>query len=282
MRGDPNEPKNVGEWGIAGRWSPAWLDGTLGFYYRNFADKLPQTFITRVPPVGAPRYNLIYADDIDLFGVSIAKNIAGISVGGEISYRHNTPLNSQILGIAPGLPAEGETKGPRGTTLHWLVNGLGVIPKTGFFDTATYAAEITGAHWLDVSSGANLFNALGYAPCAGRTKMDGCTTKTYWGLALAFTPTWFQTLPGLDMSLPVTYSRGISGNAPTIFGGNERNGTYTVGVGADLYQKYRIDFKYIDYFGQYKDNGVAVTTQNGFTTLLKDRGFYSLTFKMTI
>lgn len=282
-RGNPSTPKDSGEWGLAARWSPEWLDGTLGFYYRNFADKLPQTFLTQVGR-NTSRYNLIYADDIDLFGVSFAKNIAGISVGAEVSYRHNTPLNSQILGIAPGLPAEGETKGPRGNTYHWLLNGLGVVPKTLLFDSATYAAEITGAYWSDVTSGANLFNAVGFAPCSSRglTKMDGCTTKTYWGMALAFTPIWYQALPGLDLSAPMTYARGLSGNAPTIFGGNERNGNYSVGLAADLYQKYRFDLKYIDYFGQYKDNGTAVTTQNGFTTLLKDRGFVSLTFKMTI
>jgi hypothetical protein len=280
-RGDPAKPKDHGEWGVAARWSPQWLDGTLGFYYRNFADKLPQTFITQAAPNNS-RYNLIYADDIDLFGISLAKNIGGVSVGAEVSYRHNTPLNSQILGVAPGLPAEGETKGPRGDTYHWLVNGLGVLPKTALFDTAVYAAELTGAYWADVNSGENLFMALGYAPCAGRTKMDGCTTKSYVGLALAFTPTWFQAFPGVDMSAPLTYSRGLSGNAPTIFGGNERNGTYTVGLAADIFQKYRVDLKYIDFFGQYKDNGVSVTTQNGFTTLLKDRGFVSLTLKMTI
>ena len=30
-----------------------WLDGTMGFYYRNFADKLPQTLLTRVGPAPA-------------------------------------------------------------------------------------------------------------------------------------------------------------------------------------------------------------------------------------
>ena len=44
----PRSRTDAGEWGLAPRWSPEWLDGTLGFYYRNFADKLPQTFITRV------------------------------------------------------------------------------------------------------------------------------------------------------------------------------------------------------------------------------------------
>ena len=48
-----------------------------------------------------------------------------------------------------------------------------------------------------------------------------------------------------------------------------------------MYQKYRIDLKYIDFVGRYKDNGTAVTWHNGFTTLLKDRGFISLTFKTT-
>jgi hypothetical protein len=280
-RGDPVEPSQNGEWGLAARWSPAWLDGTLGVYYRNFADKLPQTFLTQVAPGSSSRYNLIYADDIDLFGISLAKNIAGVSVGAEVSYRHNTPLNSQVLGVSPGLPPEGETKGPRGDTYHALVNGLGVIPKTPVFDAATWAAELVWSRWSKVSSGQNLFFAEGFAPCVGRDKWDGCSTKNYLGLALAFTPTWYQVFPGVDLQAPITYARGLSGNAATVFGGNERNGNYSIGVGADIYQKYRIDLKYIDYMGQYRSNATAVTSQNGFTTLLKDRGFVSLTAKVT-
>ena len=48
-----------------------------------------------------------------------------------------------------------------------------------------------------------------------------------------------------------------------------------------LLQKYRFDLKYIDFLGRYNDNGTSVTTQNGLTTFLKDRGFVSLTFKTT-
>ena len=74
----------------------------------------------------------------------------------------------------------------------------------------------------------------------------------------------------------------VSGNAATIFGGNQGNGNYSVGLGMDVRQKYRFDLKYIDYLGSYRStNGTAVTSQNGFTTLLKDRGFVSLTFKTT-
>jgi hypothetical protein len=66
-----------------------------------------------------------------------------------------------------------------------------------------------------------------------------------------------------------------------VFGGNQGNGNYSVGVSADIQQKYRVDLKYIDYFGEFRDNGNVLTTQNGFTTLLQDRGFVSLTFKTT-
>jgi hypothetical protein len=286
-RGAPSEPRQSGEFGLSARWSPVALDGTVGFYYRRFADKLPQTLITQAPPLGAPRYNLIYADNIDLFGLSLAKNIAGISWGAEVSTRHNTPLNSVPLGIAVGLPGEGETKGPRGDTWHALLNAAGVINRTAVFDQATWIAEVQWSQWSKVRSGANLFQAVGFAPCnatataPAKDKWDGCTTKNYVGASLGFTPTWYQVFPGVDLSAPLTYALGLSGNAATVFGGNEGLGNYSVGLGADVQQKYRFDLKYIDFVGRYKDNGTAVTAQNGLNTFLKDRGFVSLTFKTT-
>jgi hypothetical protein len=289
-KGGAFEPGQSGDWGLSTRWSPDWLDGTLGFYYRNFSDKLPQTLLTQV---GANRsqYNLIYKDDIDLWGISLAKNVAGVSLGAELSYRHNTPLNAQVLGnaAAAGSIARGTTPGPVGDTYHGLVNVVGIIPRTAVFDAANYGVELTWSQWADVKSGANLFFAEGYPGCvvAGQAgnKWDGCTTKNYFGLALAFTPTWFQVFPGVDLQAPLTYATGLKGNAPTVFGGNQANGNWTIGLGADIYQKYRVDLKYIDWFGRYKTgagpNGQQVTSQNGFTTLLSDRGFVSLTLKVT-
>ncbi|HET7793997.1 MAG TPA: DUF1302 domain-containing protein [Rhizobacter sp.] len=281
-RGDASEPSQHGEYGLSLRWTPSELDATLGAYYRNYADKLPQVFITRAVP-GSSTYNMIYADRIDLFGFSVAKNIGGVSVGSEISYRRNTPLNSQVLGAAIGLPEEGETKGPRGDTWHALLNGLGVIPQTPLFDSATWAAELTYSRWNNVRSGGNLFNAYGFGQCAalGRDKWDGCATKQYAGIGLGFTPNWYQVFPGVDLSAPITYAVGLRGNAATTFGGNQGTGNYSIGLGADVYQQYRFDLKYIDFLGKYRDNGTAVTTQNGFNSLLTDRGFVSLTLKTT-
>ena len=207
--------------------------------------------------------------------------IGGVSVGSELSYRRNTPLLSQVLGMAPGLPAEGDTKGPRGDTWHAVVNGVGVLPKTALFDSASWVTELTWSQWAKVRSGANLFNAEGFAPCKGKDKWDGCATKNYVGLGVGFTPVWYQVLPGMDLSMPITYAVGLKGNAATVLGGNQASGNYSVGLGLDVRQKYRFDLKYVDFLGHYRDNGTAVTSQNGFNTLLKDRGFLSLTFKTT-
>jgi hypothetical protein len=280
-RGAAAQPSQHGEFGLAARWTPQWLDGTAGLYYRNFADKLPQVLLTKVGPASTSQYNLIYADNIQLFGASIAKNIAGVSTSAEVSYRKNTPLNAQTLGIAPGLPEQGDTKGPRGNTWHGLVNAIGTIAKTPVFDAAVWAVELNFAHLDKVTSGANLFNGVGYAFCVGKDKWDGCATRNYAGVGASFSPTWFQVLPGVDLSAPMTYAIGLSGNSPTTFGGNESLGNYSLGIGADVLQKYRFDLKYIDFIGHYRDNGTAVTTTNGFTAFLRDRGFVSLTFKTT-
>jgi hypothetical protein len=296
-RGPASEPKDRGEFGLAARWSPEALNGTMGFYYRNYADKLPQALVTSAKVVGGfpiasnSFYNMIYPDNIELYGISLAKNIAGVSVGAELSYRQNTPLLARILGnaSAAGKLPPGETAGPRGDTMHGLVNLMGFVSKTPLFDAATWAAELTWMRWDKITSGAALFNAEGYncsvrygAPAVTRVgdKWDGCATKDYYGIGMSFTPTWYQALPGIDLSAPVSYSRGLKGNAATIFGGNEGNGNFSVGLGADLFAKYRMDLKYIGYFGKYRTDGTAaVTAQNGFTTLLKDRGFVSLTLK---
>jgi hypothetical protein len=316
-RGNPIEPKKNGEFGLSARWSPEVLDGTVGFYYRRYADKLPQVLITQLgatPPalngvLGGPQplvngtnYNLIYADKIDLYGLSLAKNIGGVSVGAEVSYRRNTPLIAKTLGIALGAPNQGDTKGPRGDTYHALVNVLGTISRTPLFDSATWAVELTWSRWDKVRSGTNNFFAVGYAGCSNLANVAlgdfaGCATKNYAGLGVSFAPTWFQVVPGVDLSMPVSYSVGLSGNAATTFGGNEGNGSFSIGLGADIHQKYRVDLKYSGYFGRYATgtatgtqpfrvtgcpaSATCVAAQSGFTTLLEDRNFVSLTFKTT-
>ncbi len=321
---------SLGDWGLSARWSPAWLDGTLGFYYRNATDIAPQIVATlgAVPGVPAPTcaaiggtvvpgacivnskattpadllqkgklgtYTFAYGDNIHIAGLTLSKEFAGVSVGAELSYRQNMPLLSDPVIVLPAplvpttpgaiattaVPVNG-TPGALGDTMHGIVNAINIFPKTALFDIATLQAEFTWMQWLKVTQNEAVFRGRD-----SYTAIDK-VSKNFYGLALNFTPTWFQVFPGVDILAPMSWSRGLSGNAAVAFGGNENGGNWGVGLAADIYQKYRIDLKYTGYFGDYSTSPTRLTpaggvmgVANGANAALSDRGWMSLTFKTT-
>ncbi len=323
----PNSKYNgsLGDWGLATRWSPDWLDGTLGFYYRNTTDVLPGLMVipgtASIPAatctaiggtVLAPTtclvnknattvadlqkygkaglYQTFYGNNIQLFGLSLSKNIEGVAIGAEVSYRQNMPLVSDpvavvVAPLVPGvpgsistnsIPAHGDSPAALGNTWHGLVNGIGILPKTPLFDTASVTAELAWMYLAKVTQ-----NEAVYKGRANYSLIDK-PTKSYWQLAVNFTPTWFQVLPSVDLTMPITWSQGIAGNAATTFGGNEDAGSWSAGFGATIYQKYLVNLTYIGYYGNYTTGPTgAMVTPNGTNAAISDRGWVSLTLKTT-
>ncbi|MFO1268516.1 MAG: DUF1302 domain-containing protein [Rubrivivax sp.] len=280
-------PKDRGDWGLAMRWSPEWLDGTAGLYYRRFSDRVPQQATLRptaAPPIPA-QYFVMYGSDIEMLGASLSKQVAGISVGMDLNYRRNMPLVSGGVNLVAGtnaLPAPGETLGARGTTWHAVLNAIGSIAATPLFNSATWNAEMTWSHWSKVTS--DPFNVFkGSAAYTGNPANIDRVTKSATGVALGFTPTWYQVFPGADLSLPVSASIGVDGNSAVSLGGNKNAGSYAVGASLDVLGKYRFDLKYVDYYGEFTTNATtgAVGVYNGSTAMLKDRGAVYFTFKTT-
>lgn len=339
VRGDDVEPDDRGDWGLATRWSPEWLDGTLGGYYRVTTDILPQGHATPAVRPGTPaalcsgalqstplpgnncyinpaaasvpdilagtigEYNATYADDIKIYGLSLSKNVAGVSVGADLNYRKNMPLLSDTVTVLPGklaplaailpagtlfaMPEEGETGGARGNTWHGVLNGFATFSDTPVWDSANLIAELAWNHWSEVTSGEAVFRGRDSYRVAGPdgnlvTPSDK-VTKDFYGLAVNFTPTYYQVLPGVDLTLPLAYSTGLNGNSAVLLGGNEGAGNYSFGVGFDVYSKYKFDLKYVDFFGKYTKNTAGMITSNGgANSVLEDRGFVVFTFKTTI
>ena len=276
LRGPDIRPKDSGDWGLATRWSPQWLDGTMGFYLRNFSDRLPQVVVKGTAP---RQYFMTYGSDVDLYGFSLAKQIAGVSFGLDLNYRRNMPLVSDAVAITSlsQLPKQGELLGARGNTTHGVLNALGTIGSTPLFEAASWATELTWNRWNSVTQGAQYFKGRD-----SYTAIDK-VSKDYFGLAINFTPTWYQVFPGADLSMPMSYSRSLSGNSAVVFGGNEDAGSWALGLAMDLYSKYRFELKYVGYFGEYVTGPTgAVVTPNGSTALLKDRGAVFFTFKTTL
>jgi hypothetical protein len=322
--------RSIGDYGFAARWSPEWLDGTLGFYYRNATDILPQVLATpglaTLPAAtctaigGTPltpanptpclinknattvadlqkfgkagTYQTAYGNNIHMYAMSLSKQIAGVSVGAEISYRQNMPLASDAINVLPAplaavtpgavaitsVPSNGDTPGALGNTWHGLINGLYTLPTTPLFDTANLSVEFAGMHLDSVTQ-----NPAVYKGRASYSAIDKPTTN-FLGAAATFTPTWFQVFPGVDLTMPLTWTQGLSGTAATLFGGNKNTGNWSAGVGATIYQKYLINLSYIGYFGNYSTAGGASCAQNcfaGTNAALSDRGWVSLTLKTT-
>lgn len=280
--GNDITPSKQGDFGINAKWSPQWLGGTLGLFYRRTSDSLPDTVVYN-PATNS--YSVAYAGDIDIYGISLTKNIADTKVGVDLSYRQNMPLASQqFLTVLPAkagtpgfigsLPQSGETGGAVGDTLHLVLNASHAFGKTPLFDRASLMGELTWNRMLSVTSG--------YAQYRGNPAYTGIdkSTRDFVGMGVNFVPTWNQVFPGVDLSLPISYTVGLKGESSVPLGGNKGTGNYSVGLGALVKSKYQFDLKYTSFFGPYETapNG-TVKSYAGLMSLLKDRATLSLTFK---
>jgi hypothetical protein len=265
------EPSKRGDWGLNARWSPSWLDGTLGFYYRKFDERQPWSS----PQIDVANrfYRLVYAKDTELFGVSLGKRIGPFATGAEIVRRKNTAF------VNTGINAN-TLEGPRGDSTHAVLNAT-LLTSLSQSNTLTLVGELVWSRWDKIRSNPNLFKAAGYASAAtcapGEDKYNGCVTRDFYGVSLLVSPKWLQVFPGADLSVPIFLSYGLRGNAATLSGGNEGADTYSVGLSLDYLNKYTFDLKYSDFLVNFRDNGSTVTTSNG--ALYRDRGLLAFTFK---
>ena len=299
FKGDSVEPEGTKNWGLALKWHPEWLGGSIGFYYRRFADMMPQ-FALVMNLAEGPRYFYTYGDEIDLYGISLSTKIMGVSIGSELSYRTNMPLWSSAAVIIPGvsipeagifgrMPGKGETYGARGNTFQGVLNFMGMTAKTPIFDTATWIAEFTWVHWSHVTD--NLINFAGpggldiqnlYRPY---NHIDKVTEHAIVG-SVKFIPTWFQVFPGIDLSIPMSYDCGLSGISAVTNMFYKDVGMWSVALSLDVKQKYKFDLTYASYFGDVAPDvsgGLSRPTSQfvGLCSLLKDRDNLTFTFKTT-
>lgn len=308
--GSESTPDERGDFGLMARWSPVWLDGTLGFYYRNTSDILPNLALQPVA-VGVPQlisgnagsYNQFYVDDIDVYGISLSKSLAGVSVGFDLNYRENMPLSSVPGTVNPAAAAaqlpgfvssfDGDNAVARGNTLHAVLNGLVTFGDTPVWDASSLLVELAYSRWLDVTENEQLFKGESWYRGVDKVSKDNYV------LGFNFNPTWYQVFPGVDMYLPVSYNIGLKGHSAVQLGGNEGTGSYALGVGVDVRNQYRFDLKYVDNFGDFDTcegagDGAApggngrydcvpgqTTAFAGTPAQLKDRGMVTFTFKTT-
>lgn len=270
--------KKSGSFGLSARYNLASLDSTLGFYFRKFDDFSPWSLM--VGPGGA---GFVYAEDVKLYGVSLGTTINGVSVGSELSYRQDAPLNSTSINAA-------NREGARGDTLHAILNATGSLPNAPLWDTGTYVLELAASHLSKVTSQSNLFKGVGYSGCTApsgvapgtNAKEYGCSTKNYIGISAVFMPQYLQVAPGLDLSVPIRVSYGLKGNSANAgSSGTQGEYTYSVGVVANYQFKHEFSLTYTDRYYKTAYNAANSLAIGGASSLypLNDRGSLTFTYK---
>ena len=111
-----NGTDKSGDWGIAAKWRPEWLDGTAGFYYREYTPKNGMALAVNVGGLGGsflsggavPATAGLWLDPeaprTKLLGFSLAKQMLGISFGLDATYRKDATLLFMPFGMINGDP----------------------------------------------------------------------------------------------------------------------------------------------------------------------------------
>lgn len=251
--GSDLRPSNEGDFGVNLRWSPPVMGGTVGLYYRKFDEKLPQAF-TQVETNGVTTVRSVrfgFARDTELYGVSLSGNVGPVAVAGEVSYRKDAALNSTStrsarvpLGASYSYK---QAEGARGNTMHAVVNGVWLMPRTSLWTGGTLTAEVNYSRLLEVTENDELFNkAANGSDCAGGVRA-GCMSRDAWGMNLGVTPQIPQAFPSWDLSFPMSVAYQIKGNGPALGGGSEGATTYSVGVTGTYRSVHEFSLRFTDY-----------------------------------
>ena len=290
-----NTPGNTGDYGISARWSPEWAKGPIAMYYRYFDERSPWAglnfplqntavaVMSAVPGgvVGLPgAVQLVFPKNSRLYGMSYSTNIGQVSVGTEATYRYHTALNNAFPSSTSGSSYGSNGEGPRGNLVTALANTIVLLPSTPLYNTGTITAEVAWSHLVAVTENKDNYSGVGYAGCnptghpggAAGSRADGCSTRDYVGAQINVEPQWLQVLPGLDLSMPLSYFDALSGNKQDNGDGFQGEQRWSAGVTGDLFQKYKTTLSYSD---SWAHHGA------GQPYSMNDRGWLSLTFKTT-
>jgi hypothetical protein len=288
------EPPKSGNWGVGARWNLEEIESTFGAYYRQFDDYAPELAVqlmgfTRPAPFSAlpTQARFLYAQNVEQYSLTFSRVIGGVAFGSEVSYRKNGALNTPSSIVTD--------TGARGDTWHAVVNGIYMLPKTALWDTGSLVAEVAYNRLEKVTKNPSLYREVGAATCVdSRTsvarsgdKRDGCSTNDALFMALKFSPQYLNILPSWDLTLPMSLTYGLSGNAPTAGGGTEGELRWSLGATMTYASKYEFTLSYADRTlpvrtvstaqGEKITGGAAHSNSS---VGVIDRGWLSLTVKM--
>jgi len=268
--------KDTGQFGAQVRWQAKSIDTDFGFYALRFHDKEPQAYLRFAPGFVPQDYALAYHEGVKAFGASFSKSVGSWNIGGEVSTRRNTALIGYAAISDFGSTGNNNSNPlyPVGNSAHAQLSAVHVLERSALWDGGLFLGEIAWNRRLSVTRNLN--------------QIDPNTTRDASALRLLFSPTYYQALPGLDLSVPIGLGVNLSGRSsvlPLFNGGwGPGVGDFNIGLSGEYLQTWKFGLTYTHYFG----SAAPVTAldasghlQYTFKQSLKDRNFIALSVQRT-
>jgi hypothetical protein len=242
----------------------------VGLFGLRYDAKAPVVDLTEtgfsVTPEGAKigNYKVIYPRDIQLYGASLGTTIGATNISGEISTRHNMPLVVPDVISTPENPgnANSDPLYAIGNTLSALTSFIYVSPALKFDPGGvTLLGEV---EYVDVLSVTKNKDTL--AP--GRSKAASA-------FDVEAVPTYYNVLPHLVLSFPVSLLYNYAGNSEMDSTMNHGTGEITAGVSAAYKVSWIAALNYVTFFGNPAASLTPEAAQN------VDRGYITLNLQHT-
>ncbi|MEH6565465.1 MAG: DUF1302 domain-containing protein [Halopseudomonas sp.] len=310
--GKNREASDDGQFGVAFRYFvPELNDTEFGFYAMNYHSRTPiysNTAGAFTPATangaglgglfGGAGYFFEYPEDIRLYGVSFATQVAGVSLGGEVSYRPNMPMQITTGSMsAAALYQDGTIIGR--DEAYALGDYIQGYDRKGFYQAQVTAIKfverVLGASRLALigEAGYNHIEGIGSDPgdtfygrdslfgqspeadgsclsqATGRgaswCETDGFYTSDSYGYRLRASLNYSNVFAGVNLTPNIAWSHDIEGYGPNF---TEDAKSVSLGLDADYANRYNAGISYTSFFdGKYNTS--------------VDRDYASLTFSVS-
>lgn len=264
------DASDSGQFGLKLSWRPEALDAEFGFYAVNYHDKSPQIYLTPGADVNAAigksgEYQLVYPEDIQVYGISFSTNVGDANVAGEFSTRRDVALVSDPQFTVPGDGADND-KNPAyaiGNSVHAQLSTIYIATRNDVWDSATFLGEVAWNRATSVDE--------------NRSALAENASRDAWAMRFVFEPSWFQVASGLDVSVPVGVGYSGKGNSSVVAQfnpGGEKGGDINLGIKALYDQRWKFGASYSHFFGS---EGTALNSDGKFSfkQSLADRDYVS-------
>jgi hypothetical protein len=244
-----------------GLYAVRWHDHGPNLYLHPFAAPTPQSYGLQVGT-----YQWVFHEGIKAVGGSFNTTFGNVNLAGEVSYRSNTPLDSDAQVDVAGANNSDKTLYAVGKSLHANLNWIASLGPTFLARDTDFVGEIGWNRRLSITR-----NAAALNPNADRDSAN---------IRFIVEPKYRQVLPGLDLSVPVGLGYGIAGNSSVVgpFLG-EGTGDLSVGVNGAYLDVWRFGLNFTHYFGDaapFIDGG-----HRSFRQFHADRDFVSFNLRRT-